>query len=124
LSTEHLEFLSIDIASLDDLIGIEVDGPAHYINILGSHDGGKRDTSQRTDDNINGMAMKIGSKMGWQFVSSTHRQVNGPTALKHRLLGHLGWRIFHMPFWEWREVDGDKQREEAYCTELLDGFVR
>jgi very-short-patch-repair endonuclease len=85
LSSERLEFLSIDIARLEDKTGVEVDGPAHFVNIL---DQGRR-------------------------------QPNGPTALKDRLLKHLGWKIIHVPFWEWRDVDGDRKKEEEYCKDIM-----
>jgi hypothetical protein len=89
LSSQRIEFLSIDIARLEDRIGVEVDGPAHFVNILDSD-------SQHS-----------------------RRQPNGPTALKHRLLSHLGWKIMHVPFWEWRDVDGDEEREEEYCKDII-----
>lgn len=87
LSSQRLEFLSIDIARLEDRLGIEVDGPAHFVNILDSQQG--------------------------------RRQPNGPTALKHRLLSLLGWKILHVPFWEWKDVNGDKEREEEYCKGII-----
>jgi len=88
LSSQRIEFLSIDIARLEDRIGIEVDGPAHFVNILDPQE-------------------------------QNRRQANGPTALKHRLLNHLGWILFHVPFWEWRDVDGNKDREEEYLKDII-----
>ena len=34
LTPDKVEFLSIDIVNMRDLIGIEVDGPGHFVNIL------------------------------------------------------------------------------------------
>ena len=117
------EFLSIDIANIEGKIGIEVDGPAHFVTVLDdesdesghvkSHSGrnkggGKVISSAGNDD-----------KIMWEFLSNGRRRVNGPTAFKHRLLGHLGWRIIHIPFWEWRELKGDEAAEEKYLRDIL-----
>jgi len=108
LTPEKVEFLSIDIANLSDLVGIEVDGPGHFVNILDftadyGTPGGKDDKE-------------------WQ-LSNTQKQSNGPTALKQRLLCHLGWKIIHLPYWEWRNMAGDQEIEEKYCRELLEETI-
>lgn len=94
-------FLSIDIANIHDKIGIEVDGPAHFINIL--------DGALKNQITVNGTQNQMG-----------RRQENGPTALKHRLLCHLGWDIIHMPYWEWSLVAGNESSENNYCRKLVE----
>ena len=126
-----MDFLSIDIANIDDLVGIEVDGPAHFINILDgysdtterSNNAGNHDQSNQKLISSGGTAIRMGKKKGWEFTSSTQRQVNGATALKHRILCHLGWCMIHLPFWEWRDVSGNKGNEELYCNELLEEII-
>lgn len=86
------EFLSIDIADVDRKIGIEVDGPGHFVCVID-----KPGKSDRGD-----------------FC------VNGPTLLKHRLLTHLGWNIIHLPYWEFQDLGGNKKKEMDYCQSLLD----
>jgi RAP domain len=104
----QLEILSIDIASLADKIAIEVDGPAHFIN-----------TIDRPVESA-GFAKLINGKLEYQFSWNGDRQVmNGPTALKHRLLSSLGWKVVHLPFWEWSKLACAKQ-EEDYCKSLLE----
>ena len=86
------EFLSIDIADVDRKIGIEVDGPGHFVCVID-----KPGKSDRGD-----------------FC------VNGPTLLKHRLLTHLGWNIIHLPYWEFQDLGGNEKKEMNYCQSLLD----
>jgi len=119
LSPEKVEFLSIDIANLRDLVGIEVDGPGHFVNVLDcTVDNGEKEKNFPSRNNVSGM----GAKMEWQLPNS-RRQVNGPTALKHRLLCQLGWQIVHLPFWEWRNLIGDQENEESYCCQLLEDTI-
>lgn len=109
LKTENQELLSLDIAKLDELIGIEVDGPGHFVNIL---DGEGTDEITYTGRG----AMKTGKgTTGWEFTANAQQQSNGPTALKHRLMGRLGWKILHVPYYEWRE----QEDEEEYCRRLI-----
>jgi len=72
------EFLSIDIASVDKRIGIEVDGPGHFVRLIDKP--GKSSTTKH------------------QFDDLGENRFNGPTILKHRLLGHLGWNIIHVSY--------------------------
>jgi len=117
LSPEKVEFLSIDIANLNDLVGIEVDGPGHFVNVLdcATDNDGEKERYFPSGKKLSGK----GAKMEWQ-LSNSRRLVNGPTALKHRLLCQLGWQIVHLPFWEWRNLS-DQENEESYCRELLEG---
>jgi hypothetical protein len=77
-----MEILSIDIANLADKIAIEVDGPAHFVNSI---------DSLTTDEG--GYTKFINGKLEYQFGWKGDRQeINGPTALKQRLLKKLGWK--------------------------------
>ena len=97
------EFLSIDIANVDKRIGIEVDGPGHFVRLI---------------DKPEQQTAKANFKQ--PFDDLGQNRVNGPTILKHRLLTHLGWDIIHLPYWEYQELGGDKTKEMAYCQSLLD----
>ena len=97
------EFLSIDIAKVDKRIGIEVDGPGHFVRLV---------------DKPEQQTAKANFKQ--PFDDLGQNRVNGPTILKHRLLTHLGWDIIHLPYWEYQELGGDKTKEMAYCQSLLD----
>lgn len=117
------EFLSIDIANLEQKIGIEVDGPVHFVTVLDdesdesgkiqSHSGRKKKGGKKVSKGGDNMVM-------WEFLSNGRRRINGPTAFKHRLLGHLGWRVIHVPFWEWRELKGDEAAEDKFVRHLLE----
>jgi len=105
LSSEVLEFLSIDIANLSDLVGIEVDGPGHFVNII--------------DDESNEKNIRSRAEGVTELWRHSPKQFNGSTSLKHRLLSQLGWKIAHVPFWEWHQIE-NKINQEMYCRELLE----
>lgn len=42
------------------------------------------------------------------------------TKLKHRLLTRMGYRVLHVPYFEWRKMRGAKEREEYMRTKLLE----
>jgi hypothetical protein len=85
-----LPILSIDLASLDSRVAIEVDGPAHYISSI---DG-------ELAIGLTGHTKVINGKFEYQFMwSGDPANVNGSTALKQRLLQQLGWRLFSLPYW-------------------------
>jgi len=97
------EFLSIDIANIEKKIGIEVDGPGHFVCLI-----------DKPNQSTTNASLKN------QFDDRGQNRVNGPTILKHRLLAHLGWDIIHLPYWEYQELKGDKDKEMDYCQSLLD----
>lgn len=90
LSEDNQEVLSIDMADVDKLIGLEVDGPGHFITVLDDESGDEESL-----------------------------QMNGPTSLKDRLLNHLGWSVIHIPYYEWRELKGDDEAEDNYMQTKL-----
>ena len=96
------QFLSIDIANVQQQIGIEVDGPGHFVRLIDNP--GKPTTN---------------ADLKREFQDRGENRVNGPTILKHRLLTHLGWDIIHLPYWEFQELAGDTDREMKYCRSLL-----
>jgi very-short-patch-repair endonuclease len=109
----NIEVISIDIANVEQKIAIEVDGPSHFIS--------------RTDDFVEGNSLSGGfskvvrGKLEYQFGWTGERQeMNGPTALKERLLKSFGWKVLHLPFWEWYALGGDTGAEETYCRAILD----
>jgi hypothetical protein len=97
------QFLSIDIANVEKKIGIEVDGPGHFVRLI--DDPGKS---------------TMNAELNQEFQDRGENRVNGPTILKHRLLTHLGWDIKHLPYWEFQELAGDADREMRYCQSLLE----
>merc|ERR1719383_1624952 len=42
------------------------------------------------------------------------------TKLKHRLLTRMGYKVLHVPFFEWRRLRGAKEREEYMRQKLLE----
>ena len=97
------EFLSIDIANVEKQIGIEVDGPGHFVRLI--------DDPEKFTSNAN---------LKQLFNDSGENRVNGPTILKHRLLTHLGWDIIHIPYWQFQDLGGDEKKEMEYCQGLLE----
>lgn len=98
------EFLSIDIANLEKRLGVEVDGPGHFVRLIDV-----AEASHLNDDRD-------------QFADRGENRVNGPTLLKHRLLSALGWNIIHIPYWEYQNLGGDKDKEFAYCQYILEHY--
>lgn len=118
LSCENQEFLSIDIADVDNLIGLEVDGPGHFITVLDDSDDSD-DTTEVKRKRGNVRVSKTSDGKGFLFTANSKQQINGPTTLKDRLLQHLGWSVIHIPYWEWRDLKGDGDAEENYIQNLL-----
>ena len=102
-----MEILTISIADLKNHIAIEVDGPSRFVMDLNS-----------TLDVVS----KNSSEADALGVSWNARNVamNGPTVLKHRMLEKLGWRVIHVPFWEWNALEGVDEAEEHYARHCLD----
>lgn len=96
------EFLSIDIANIEQKVGVEVDGPGHFVRLIDDAHKSSRETT-----------------LDGQFADKGENRVNGPTLLKHRLLTHLGWNIIHLPYWEFQTLGGDRDKEKRYCEGLL-----
>ncbi|KAL7555974.1 hypothetical protein ACA910_003238 [Epithemia clementina (nom. ined.)] len=112
LLEKQSEVLSIDIANVKARIAIEVDGPAHYVCQI--------DQGLEED----GYAKLSRGKLEYQFRwNGKIQRVNGPTALKHRLLEALGWKVISIPFWEWSGLDGDMGAEDDYCRRLLESHL-
>ena len=104
----QMEVLSLDIAHPEARIAIEVDGPSHYACQI---DKGVE---------MNGVTKISRGKLEYQFQWDGKIQcTNGPTALKRRLLEHMGWKVISIPFWDWTRMDGDMEAEENYCRSLL-----
>jgi len=116
------EILSLDMANVADRIGIEVDGPGHFItNIDNFHaitaDEDEGHVPTEVFRSPNGKTEVV---FGWNNKSKRFRiKTNGPTSLKLRILRAMGWKIHNIPFWEWSEVVGDDTAEEEYCRSLL-----
>jgi RAP domain len=85
--SKQIEVLSIDVANVEEKIAIEVDGPVHYVTCI--------DDVRGNHDRANG---KLHYRCGW---TGERQEANGATTLKTRLLKALGWKVIHLPFWEW-----------------------
>ena len=105
------DILSFDIANVDAKIGIEVDGPAHFLSLLEDED----------NNAIPGSGPRmVNGKVEYQFSwSENGQQINGATALKSKLMEGLGWRVINIPFWEWYSLKEDPILEDQYCRKVL-----
>ena len=124
------EIISLDIANIDARIGVEVDGPGHWISNI--------DPSSNPDilssvGNYRKWAPRNGEtsfeyKFNW---NAKDQDINGSTSLKWRLFEKIGWRIISVPFWDWIPVDSKANRgenevdlikaQDDFCSELLEG---
>ena len=108
LKPKPVEVLSIDIADVTRRIAIEVDGPAHFLSSISVPSAAPK-----------GSVKLNKGKLEYQFNwTGENERINGPTALKQRLLNALGWKVIHLPFWEWYALDGH-EAEDEYCRNLL-----
>ena len=118
------DFLSIDIANSEELWGVEVDGPAHFVIVLDkilSSDKKEKpipDLPEPETSKVVYRGKRRRMSFRWEWNDRNHE--NGPTILKHRLLCHLGWWIAHLPFWEWNSVAGDPEKEFECLNNLLE----
>lgn len=111
-----MEILSIDLANIESRIAIEVDGPAHYISRID-------DRASHSIDGVEGHSKIVKGQLEYQFAwTGEFQEINGPTALKHRLLTALGWKVIHVPFWDWYALEGNTNDEDSYCRRLLAEF--
>lgn len=109
LTATAIDVISIDIASVEARIAIEVDGPAHYVADIESipAEGGYPKVNN--------------GRLEYYFKMSDDRHVlNGPTVLKKRLLEQMGWKTINIPFWEWYDLNGDEAKEDNYCRQILE----
>jgi hypothetical protein len=105
------EILSLDIAQVDSQIGVEVDGPGHFITNI--DEGSCAHKQQSYSNTLNG---KVEYQFKWSY---DYQEPNGPTALKTRMLKRLGWEVINLPFWEWYALESNAQGEEDYCRSIL-----
>jgi hypothetical protein len=116
MASYEYELLSLDIANVESKIGIEVDGPGHYITKI---DSGDDDNYSNILSNIGYHRMNSNGVFEYKFNWNYHEQEpNGSTSLKSRMFKKLGWRVVNLPFWEWTNLES-KEIEEEYCRSLL-----
>jgi RAP domain len=104
--------LKIDIASVNQKIAIEIDGPGHFVTCIDDTEiRYQTGTVSSTLDN---------DTIEYHFVGNgCNKASNGATILKQRLLSLLGWKVLRVPYWEWHALAGDRTREDQYCRDLL-----
>ena len=107
IGIQGAKLLSIDMAVPSQMIAIEVDGPSHFIHNMDNW------SPQEVFKNPSGH-----SEFDWNSVT---QEMNGSTARKDRLLQKMGWNVFHIPFWEWYNLNGNPQAENEYLHKLLAG---
>ena len=108
-----LEMLSMDIANVDSRIGIELDGPGHYITDIDNREDLLSDIGYYRPNN-KGINEYV---FNW---NSHDQEINGSTALKLRIFGLLGWKVFNIDFWTWAKIYSNKKKEEEYCRSVLE----
>jgi RAP domain len=109
-----VEILSIDLANTEKMIAIEVDGPSHYVAKI----------DLPTIETC-GYTKVANGKLEYQYKwNGNQREMNGPGCLKQRLLKSLGWKVIHVPFWEWYALGGDATKEDMYCRDLFESTYR
>ena len=103
--------LSIDIANVEEMIAVEVDGPFHFVTRVDL-----RSQKERGEGVGKMKKRKLEHEFSW---NGDYQEINGSTASNQRLLTALGWRVIRVPFWEWYAQKNDPVAQEKYCQELL-----
>ena len=108
-------FLSIDLANVERKIGIEVDGPAHFINII-DDEALEMKKREDTGDFIVDRQREFTRLEGFKDAS-------GATFMKHRLLIHEGWNIVHVPFFIWTKLMTDDEKRRYITDDVMGEFI-
>jgi hypothetical protein len=101
---------SLDI-KLRDKVGLEVDGPSHYLDP-------EHDLTHEARPNAGFLFEEIRGRS----VEAKLLQRTGGGLLKDRLLRQAGWQILHVPWFEWQKARSEKSQEQ-YLQSLLDTVV-
>ena len=102
VTIQDVKLLALDMALPHRKVGIEVEGPSHFIHNM---DKWSVVEDRRTNDQTH-----------WSW---TTQEMNGSTAMKDRLLQKKGWTIVHVPFWEWYGLKGKASAEDEYLRSVL-----
>ncbi|KAL3914058.1 MAG: hypothetical protein SGARI_000327 [Bacillariaceae sp.] len=108
-----LEMLSLDIANVGSRVGIELDGPGHYITDIDNREDLLSDVGFYRPNN-KGINEYV---FNW---NSHDQEINGSTALKLRIFDLLGWKVFNIDFWTWAAIYKNSKKEEEYCRSVLE----
>lgn len=90
-------------------IAIEVEGPSHFLVVLskrGGEDSGHESRQGDSPSNINDNNIPNTAINSNRNDVAVDLRPDGGTALKHRLLRLLGWRVVHVCFAEWQQLQG------------------
>jgi RAP domain len=121
------EILSLDMANPKQRVGIEVDGPGHFVTNIDNFRGQETGIYQESKiyENTSSSSEKVDIVFGWNGKSSRLvTKINGPTGLKLRIFQAIGWEIHNIPFWEWQSIQGDEKAEDDYCRSLVNSKKR
>jgi RAP domain len=114
IPSQPIEVFSLDIAIPEKKIAIEVDGPTHFVTRI---DGPLPQICQDTNELF---ARKDGSFDLIFDWNGDLQEVNGATMLKQRLLTDLGWKVAHIPFWEWAKCNSEEERRKVCLQAVRD----
>eukprot|EP00980_Cylindrotheca_fusiformis_P003988 scaffold874_cov126-Cylindrotheca_fusiformis.AAC.21 len=109
------EVLSVDMAQVETKIGIEFDGPGHFITKI---DNGPH--AMHRDPSMTPTGINSDYFFDW---SDDHQEPNGSTVVKSRILRRLGWNVVKIPFWDWYAFEGDEKQQADYCRSKLEPFL-
>ncbi|KAG7348153.1 FAST kinase-like protein, subdomain 1 [Nitzschia inconspicua] len=113
MGAHPVNVLSMDIANVQSRIGIEIDGPGHWVSDI-SNDDAILNHIGYYRPNKNGILEYV---FQW---STDDQEINGSTALKFRMFQKMGWKVINIPFWDWSKIYGNEKLEEEYAKNVLD----
>ena len=69
------------------------------------------------------------AKVAWEFDGPTHYvhgsngvapRLNGPSLFKQRILKKMGWKVHHIPYYEWGKLASRSDKEMYLKNRLID----
>ena len=101
------QMFALDMANRCEKVGIEFDGPFHFV---------KGTTISRSSTTDNSRASS--SLMPWEIQDKT--SLNGRSLFKKRLLKALGWKVVHIHYKDWSKCKSEQEKRDYLCSKVAE----
>jgi hypothetical protein len=87
------DILALDMACMESKVGIEFNGPSHYVT--------------RTDSSSSAGRGSVAAR-----GEEGEEEEDGSTAFKARVLRAAGWRLVSVPYRDWMVLGSERERDD------------
>ena len=101
------QMFALDMANRCEKVGIEFDGPTHFVK-------GATINRSSTIDN----SRSSSSLMAWEIQDTS--SLNGRSLFKKRLLKALGWKVVHIHYKDWDRCKSKQEKRDYLCSKLTE----